>query len=447
MKPQLLIGALHSGSGKTTFTMGILRALQRQGLRVQPFKCGPDYIDTRFHALAAGRELVNLDTWLASERHVCDLYARYGADAEACVVEGVMGLFDGYDRMAGSSAAIARLIDIPVVLVVGARSMAYTVAAQLHGMKTFLPGLRLAGVVFNQVSSENHFRYLAQACEDAGLRCFGALPKEPGLEIPSRHLGLTLAAGQEMERWIDRAADLVTRNLDIPALLDAVSTPSLEVPAPTPAAPGTLRIAVARDAAFNFTYVENLARLAKLGTVTYFSPLAGDPLPEADLVYLPGGYPELFAAELSSRRDTMQQLRDYAESGGRVLAECGGMIYLSKAIEGVEPVAPGLSRNPQDSAAPSQSYPLCGVLPFSATMAGARLHLGYRRIVDASGREWRGHEFHYSSVTEPDALPSVAKQFDARGGAVATPLYRYKNVIAGYTHLYWGEADLLNLWD
>jgi cobyrinic acid a,c-diamide synthase len=431
MKPQLLIGALHSGSGKTTFTMGILRALQRQGLQVQPFKCGPDYIDTRFHALAAGRESVNLDTWLASERHVRDLYARYGADADACVVEGVMGLFDGYDRMAGSSAAIARLLDIPVVLVVGARSMAYTVAAQLHGMKTFLPGLRLTGVVFNQVSSENHFRFLAQACEDAGLRCFGWLPKVPDLEIPSRHLGLTLAAGQEMERWIDRAADLVTRCLDIPALLEAVSVAAAEAPAEASAAPGTLRIAVARDAAFNFTYRENLSRLSQLGPVRFFSPLAGDPLPEADLVYLPGGYPELFAAELSSRRETMQQLRDYAESGGRILAECGGMIYLSKAIEGVE----------------GGPYPLCGVLPFSATMAGARLHLGYRRLVDAAGREWRGHEFHYSAVTAPDALPSVAQQYDARGGAVATPLYRYKNVIAGYTHLYWGETGILNLWD
>lgn len=431
MKPQLLIGALHSGSGKTTFTMGILRALQRQGLQVQPFKCGPDYIDTRFHALAAGRESVNLDTWLASERHVRDLYARYGADADVCVVEGVMGLFDGYDRMAGSSAAIARLLDIPVVLVVGARSMAYTVAAQLHGMKTFLPGLRLAGVVFNQVSSENHFRFLAQACEDAGLRCFGWLPKVPDLEIPSRHLGLTLAAGQEMERWIDRAADLVTRCFDLPALLDAVCVAAAEAPAGSSAASGTLRIAVARDAAFNFTYRENLSRLSQLGQVRVFSPLAGDALPEADLVYLPGGYPELFAAELSSRRETMQQLRDYAESGGRILAECGGMIYLSRAIEGVE----------------GGPYPLCGVLPFSATMDGARLHLGYRRLVDAAGREWRGHEFHYSAVTAPDALPSVAQQYDARGGAVATPLYRYKNVIAGYTHLYWGETGVLNLWD
>ena len=437
MKPQLLIGAMHSGSGKTTFTMGILRALQRQGLQVQPFKCGPDYIDTQFHSLASGRGSVNLDTWLASEAHVRSLYARYGADADVCVVEGVMGLFDGYARMQGSSAEIALLLDIPVVLVVGARSMAYTVAAQLHGMKTFLPGLRIAGVVFNPVSSDNHLRFLREACDDAGLPCFGALPRVADLEVPSRHLGLTLAAEREMDAWIDRAADLVERHIDVTGLLSAVAGPAPERDAATlPAAPQPpagepLRITVARDAAFNFIYRENLRRLSELGTLRFFSPLAGDSLPEADLVYLPGGYPELFAAELSQQAALRTQLRDYAQAGGRILAECGGMIYLSRALEGV----------------PGGPYPMCGVLPFAATMDGARLHLGYRRLVDAAGRSWRGHEFHYSELVSPAALPSVAVQYNARGEQVPTPLYRFKNVIAGYTHLYWGEAGILSLWD
>ena len=431
MKPQLLIGALHSGGGKTTLTMGLLRALRRRGLAVQPFKCGPDYIDTRFHGVATGRDSVNLDTWLASEAHVRDVYARYGADADACVVEGVMGLFDGYDRMQGSSAAIAQLLGIPVVLVVSARSTAYTVAALLHGVKTFRPGLRLAGVVFNQVGSGRHAAMLRDACTDAGLRCFGCLPRAEGLEIPSRHLGLTLAAEEQMNAWIDRAADLVEAHLDVEGLLEACSD-DFQAPSARPAvAPGTLRVAVARDAAFNFIYRENLDRLAELGPVTYFSPLAGDPLPEADLVYLPGGYPELFARELSLRRNTMEQLRDYAEAGGRILAECGGMIYLSSIIVCVE----------------GGPFRMCGILPFAATMEGARLHLGYRRLVDAAGREWRGHEFHYSCLTEPDALPSAVRQYDARGELVGTPLYRYKNVVAGYTHLYWGETNILYLWD
>lgn len=431
MKPQLLIGAMHSGSGKTTFTMGILRALQRQGLQVQSYKCGPDYIDPRFHAVATGRVSVNLDTWLASPQHVRALYAGYGADADACVVEGVMGLFDGYERMEGSSAEIAQLLGIPVLLVVGARSTAYTVAAQLCGMRNFRPDLQIAGVVFNQISSENHFRFLRQACDDAGLRCFGALPQASALEIPSRHLGLTLCAEQEMDRQIGRAADLVSAHVDLTALWEAVCIPFPESSIPEPSSPGSLRIAVARDAAFNFTYRENLARFARMGELAYFSPLAGDPLPEADLVYLPGGYPELFAAQLAAQTRVQAQLRAYAEGGGRILAECGGMIYLSQALEGV-------------SGGP---YPMCGVLPFTATMAGARLHLGYRRVVDAAGRCWRGHEFHYSAVTEPGALPSAATQYNVRGEPVSTPLYRYKNVIAGYTHLYWGETDILQLWE
>ena len=431
MKPQFLIGALRSGSGKTTVTMGILRALHRRGLRVQPFKCGPDYIDTRFHSVAAGCDSVNLDTWLAAEAHVREVYARYGAEADACVVEGVMGLYDGYERMQGSSAAIAMLLDIPVLLVVGARSTAYTVAALLHGVKTFQPGLRLAGVVFNQVGSGRHEKMLREACEDAGLRCFGCLPRAEGLEIPSRHLGLTLAAEEEMNRWIDRAADLVEQHLDLAGLLEAC-TEDFRMPMSLAASVrGGMRIAVARDAAFNFTYRENLDRLAELGPVTFFSTLAGDPLPEADLVYIPGGYPELFARELSSQRRTMDQLRDYAEAGGRVLAECGGMIYLSFII-----VCVG-----------EGSFRMCGILPFTATMEGARLHLGYRRLVDATGREWRGHEFHYSCLGQPDLLPTTARQYDTRGDLVSTPLYRFKNVIAGYTHLYWGENDILKLWD
>jgi cobyrinic acid a,c-diamide synthase len=431
MKPQLLIGALQSGGGKTTVTMGLLRALCRRGMQVQPFKCGPDYIDTRFHAVATGRDSVNLDTWLASEPHVREVYARYGTEADACVVEGVMGLFDGYERMQGSSAAIAQLLDIPVVLVVSARSTAYTVAALLHGVKTFRPGLHLAGVVFNQVGSERHAAMLREAAEDAGLRCFGCLPRAEGLEIPSRHLGLTLAAEEQMNAWIERAADLVEAHVDLDSLLEACNVPFQAVALPSHPASGKLRISVARDAAFNFIYRENLDRLSEFGPVTFFSPLAGDPLPESDLVYLPGGYPELFARELSSRTRTMEQLRDYAEAGGRILAECGGMIYLSSFI-----VCVG-----------EGSFRMCGVLPFTATMEGARLQLGYRRLEDAAGRSWRGHEFHYSHLREPDALPSVARQYDARGRAVPTPLYRYKNVIAGYTHLYWGESGFLYLWD
>ena len=402
--------------------MGCLRVLRERGLQVQPFKCGPDYIDPQFHALATGRESVNLDTWLASPAHVASLYARAGADADICVVEGVMGLFDGYDRARGSSAEIAQLLDIPVVLVADARSAAYTMAAQLCGFVHFRPELRLAGVIFNRVGSERHRRLLQQACDDVGVRCLGFLPRREQMEIPSRHLGLTLDTRQVMEAQIAAAADLVRENVDLDALLECTQAPFQAQPKES-ACEGNLRIAVARDAAFNFTYRANIEQLERMGKVLWFSPLAGDSLPEVDLVYLPGGYPELFLEPLRAQKNLIASLRDYAEAGGKLLAECGGMMYLSQTV--------------------------CGILPFECTMEGGRLNLGYRRLQTASGAEWRGHEFHYSCVADEKkvTLPSVAVQYNAAGERVDTPLYRYKNVLAGYTHLYWGEADLMKLWD
>lgn len=441
MKPQLLIGAAASGSGKTTFTMGLLRALHKRGLRVQPFKCGPDYIDTQFHTLAADRESVNLDTWMASDTHVQYLYNKYGDGADVCVAEGVMGLFDGYQRMQGSSAAIARLLNIPVVLVVGARSTAYSVAPLIYGFKHFDPTVKIAGVVFNQVFSPSHFAYLRDACVDAGVECLGYLPMTEGLKIPSRHLGLTLTAKRSMNVLIEQAAELVEKHVNLDKLLNICQrgfpcrytlpySSEAGVESLTPPA-GKMKIAIARDPAFNFIYRENIARLEAVGNITYFSPVYGSDLPEADLVYLPGGYPELFARQLHRRKKLMEALKAYAEGGGRMLAECGGMMFLTRSLTARQG---------------GTAYAMAGVLPLDCTMVGARLHLGYRRI-EYGGMELRGHEFHYSHVVAPDALPSVARQFTAKGMEVGTPLYRYKNVIAGYTHLYWGETDILKLWE
>ncbi|MBR4660050.1 MAG: cobyrinate a,c-diamide synthase [Bacteroidales bacterium] len=433
MKPQFLIGAMHSGSGKSTFTMGILRLLRNRDLRVQPFKCGPDYIDTQFHRAACGRQSINLDTWLASESHLSELYGRYGADADACVVEGVMGLCDGFDRIKGSSAEIAGLLGIPVILVVAAPSMGYTLAALLYGLKSFCPQVNIAGVVFNKVSGATHEALLHSACEDAGLRCYGCLPRCAEMEIPSRHLGLTLASREAMDTWADRAAGLLREGVDIDRLLADVALEGPKAPGNggRNATPCNLKIAVARDEAFNFIYADNIDSLSRAGEVSYFSPLAGDSLPQADMLYLPGGYPELYAPQLAANKALRKQIRDFAEAGGRIFAECGGMIYLGQSIEGIEG---GLQE-------------MCGVLPIKATMQGARLHLGYRRFADRAGREWRGHEFHYSKVEELEAISSAAKLYNARGEAVETPIYRYRNVIAGYTHLYWGASGIQSLWD
>ncbi len=342
MKPQLLIGAATSGSGKTTFTMGLLRALKKRGMRVQPFKCGPDYIDTQFHTLAADRESVNLDTWMASRTHVQHIYNKYGEGADVCVAEGVMGLFDGYSRMEGSSAEISQLLGIPVILVVSARSAAYSVAPLIYGFKHFHPNVKIAGVVFNQVSSLPHYNYLKDACADAGVECLGYLPFTDGLKIPSRHLGLTLTAKRAMDVLIEQAAALVEKYVDIDKLLNICHrgfpcryilpySSEVGVESFTPRTK-KLKIAVARDPAFNFIYRENIARLAELGHITYFSPVYGSDLPEADLLYLPGGYPELFARQLHRRKKLMEAIKTFAEEGGKVLAECGGMMFLTRSL-------------------------------------------------------------------------------------------------------------------
>ena len=192
MKARILIGAASSGSGKTTFTLGLLRALKKRGISVQPYKCGPDYIDTQYHGLAAGRESVNLDLFMGGEEHVKEIFARYSQGVEACVVEGVMGLFDGYSKMRGSSAEIAQVLDIPVLLIVNAKSCAYSVAPIIYGYKNFNPQVKIAGVVFNMVGSASHYATLKDACQELGVPVLGYLPKNGGIEIPSRHLGLSL---------------------------------------------------------------------------------------------------------------------------------------------------------------------------------------------------------------------------------------------------------------
>jgi len=217
--PSLLIGAASSNSGKTTFTMGLQRALTRRGLRVQGFKCGPDYIDPLYHRIATGRESVNLDSFLSSPEHLRQLFRHYSEGADACVIEGVMGLFDGYDASRGSSAEIAMLLDVPVVLVVNAQSMAYSAAPLLHGYLHFQPRLRIGGVVFNKVGSTHHLAFLRQACSDVGVECLGHLPRNPQLIIPGRHLGLTISQQDQMERLISLAADEVEQHVDLDKIL------------------------------------------------------------------------------------------------------------------------------------------------------------------------------------------------------------------------------------
>lgn len=421
-KNSFLIAAASSGSGKTTLSLGLMKALSRRGLTVQPFKCGPDYIDTQYHTLATGSSSINLDLFMSSEKHVKEIYCRYGAGSDINIVEGVMGMFDGYDKMAGSSADLAGKLDIPVVLLVNAASTAFSVAATIYGFTRFRNDIRVVGVVFNRVASESHYAFLKDACAETGVPSLGYIRKNDALKTPSRHLGLSLDSVAEIERFINEAAKEVECNVDIETLLSLTGVDS-NIPKQYETVVEDRVVAVAKDEAFNFIYPVNIEALHS--RIKYFSPLRDTSLPDADMLYLPGGYPELFADVLERNAVMRKAIKEYAEAGGKILAECGGMIYLTEEIDGKR---------------------MCGVLPLKTTMDNARLTLGYRQVV-LPGLNLRGHEFHYSHTLETVDLQSVAQQVNVKGLHVATPVYRYRNTFAGYTHLYWGEADIFKLWN
>lgn len=424
---RFLIAAPSSGSGKTTVTLGLLRALKNRNSKVQPFKCGPDYIDTKLHTLVSGTEAINLDLFLSSANHIEQLFAKYATSADVCVTEGVMGLFDGFDKMKGSAAEIAGLLDIPVIMVVNAKSVAYSVAPLLYGFKNFLDTINVVGVIFNFVGSESHYSFLKDACDDVGIEALGYLPKNTDVEIPSRYLGLSMDEQERIENFADHAATLIEKHIDVDRLLELTQTtkPTLK---PQPQSNSkNLAIAVAKDEAFNFMYHENIEALRAMGDVTFFSPIHDKILPHADFIYLPGGYPEMYAKVLSENQEIRLQLKKYADQGGQLLAECGGMMYLCSSIVDEH----------------GQEFPMVNIFEQRATMENMKLKLGYRQF-EYNNCPMKGHEFHYSHIENEQT--SVAQLYTAKGMQVPTKLLRYKNVIAGYTHLYWAEnKNILDL--
>lgn len=422
MKPSFMIAATSSGCGKTTLSLGLMRALTNRNIVVQPFKCGPDYIDTQYHRISTGRDSVNLDLFMSSERHVKELFGRYSESADVSIIEGAMGMFDGFDGMKGSAADIARTLDVPVVLLINAASTSFSVAATIYGFTRFCPDVKVAGVIFNRVASENHYAFLKEACEIINVVNLGYIRKNESLQTPSRHLGLSLDSLSEIERFVDAAAKEVESTVDINGLLEATMIDCRQMPSVVQSK-RNLTVAVARDEAFNFIYPANVERFN--ANIVYFSPLHDKAIPKADLVYIPGGYPELYADDLEENREMRTAIKNFAEKDGKILAECGGMIYLSEEINGKK---------------------MCGVFPLKASMKNARLKLGYRRV-KFDNFEISGHEFHYSDILDLSGLPSVAQQYNIRSEKVAIPVYRYKNVFAGYTHFYWAETDIFKLWE
>ena len=451
-KRAFLIAAPTSGSGKTTVARGLMALLNKKGYKVQPFKCGPDYIDTKFHEAVCGRPSINLDTFMATPEHVRELFAHYGEDADICIVEGMMGLFDGYDREKGSSYEIAQILDIPVVLVVDAKSAAYSMAALLSGFIHFRKDIRIAGVIYNKVGSPKHFQMLRQVCDDLDIACLGYLPKDASLEQGSRYLGLDYSEMPENNELIR----LLEEHVAWEGLFNKVSVSPPELggargglnshisaldqttpPKGTPPNSGGEKVTlVARNAeSFSFLYQETLDRFP---VKRFFDPEKDVPdFAGIDLLYLPGGYPEKHLEALVQNEACRKAIKDYAEQGGRIIAECGGMMYLCERI-----------------ITDDGDYPMCGVLPYSITArkSDRKLSLGYRRF-ELDGKEYRGHEFHYTqflTVTVDGDLQSPSREsgicnplqqsvcqvYNAKGEPVSTPVFKYKNVLASYTHLY-----------
>jgi len=438
----VVIAGVASGVGKTTVACGLMGALVARGLAVQGFKVGPDYIDPSYHGQVTGRPARNLDSWLLPPATLRALFARAAGRADVAVVEGVMGLYDGRHGGGdeGSTAAVAKLLGLPVVLVVDVSRQGRSAAATVLGFQRLDPVVRLVGVILNRVGSERHRETVAEAVEAAtGLPVLGAVDREAGLAAPERYLGLVPCfENPSGADYFARAAAAIARGVDLDRLLARCEATATGVngddsPLPAPATATRARLAVARDRAFGFYYADALDLLAAEGLeLAGFSPLADSALPpDADGVYLGGGFPELFAAELAANRPLLRQLRALARRGLPIYAECGGLMYLARSLV--------------DAA--GARHTLAGLVPAEVSLAGARLTLGYREATAAAdslllrrGERVRGHEFHYSRLeprTGQRAAYTIAgRQPPAEGHASGALLASYVHLhLAGAPHL------------
>jgi cobyrinic acid a,c-diamide synthase len=425
--PRIVIAGVASGAGKTTIATGLMAALRALGMRVANAKVGPDFIDPGYHALATGRPPRNLDSWICGEAAIPGLAGRAASGADILVVEGVMGLFDGAadGQPEASTASIARLLDAPVLLVVDASSMSGSVAALVHGYCTFDPSVRVAGVVLNRVGSPGHETLLREALQPLGVPVLGTLRRDDSFTWRDRHLGLipVVEASDETRRSIGRLAEAITLSLDLNAIVQmARSSPERQVGAPpAPHRVGNARVAVAAGPAFSFVYEDNLEALQAAGAeLLPFDPRHDPSLPDgATALYAGGGFPEVFVAGLSENRRLQEDLRTKAGDELVIWAECGGLLWLSRSLDG---------------------HPLTGLVPADGTMSD-RLTLGYRTAelqvdspLGAAGDRLRGHEFHYSSLSPSGSALTLRSRAGETLAGFASP-----RLFASYLHLHLGN--------
>ncbi len=435
----MVIAAVRSGSGKTTFVLGLMAALKGRGLTVQPFKVGPDFIDPGHHTAVTGVQSRNLDGWMLPKRYNQSLFVRLMDRADFGVVEGVMGLFDGFSPVsdAGSTAEMAKWLDLPVLLVVDAASMARSAAAVIKGFETFDAELSFAGVVFNRVGSLNHLSILKKAVSRyCAIPCLGGILRDNRLVMPERHLGLVTSEEAALsDETLEYLVTLVEENIDLEELLETcqVSLPNLSVKETTPGA-RKVRIAVARDEAFCFYYPDNLEILEQAGAqIVPFSPLKDRTLPpDCSGIYLGGGYPEEFAETLAANRTMRAAILEAGQRGCPIYAECGGFMYLCEKI---------VARD-------GKPYPMVGLFPLTTRMLERFRALGYREVtliaegpLGKPGMRARGHEFHYSEVVGKD-FSSREWMYQVTGRKGTAPWregFHAYNTLASYIHLHFGS--------
>jgi cobyrinic acid a,c-diamide synthase len=440
--PRLIIAGTHSGAGKTTVTLAILAALQQRGRQVQAFKAGPDFIDPGHHSMVTGRPSRNLDGWMLGEAVNRDIFMRATAGADLSVVEGMMGLFDGSSPVneIGSTAELAKQLDAPVLLVIDGSAMARSAAAVVSGYAKFDPAVRVVGVLFNRVSREGHYRLLKEAVEqETDVVAVGYLRPDPGVTITERHLGLSIAMEQGTEGLYRQLAKAAAETIDLDRI-ESLAQLCKELPTalgqPVTRNHGrTVRIGVAQDQAFCFYYPDNLELLEAEGAeLVTFAPMNDQVLPDVDMLYLGGGYPEVHGKALADNVSMRMAIRQFAERGGTIYAECGGMMYLTQAI--------------RDFA--GTSHDMVGLFPAEAVMRKSSMTLGYRTIscsrhciLGEAGMTARGHEFHYSTLISKGSLDYACGLRDAQGDSKGSDGLVMGNTLALYTHIHFASQPQL----
>lgn len=433
--PRLVIAGGGSGVGKTTLVALLALAFRARGLRVQCFKCGPDYLDPTWHKRASGREPQNLDSWMMGREAVLQTFVDATVDVDIALIEGVMGLYDGAEptRDVGSTAEISRILKAPVVCALDAKGVARTILPLYLGLKQFDPEVNTVGLLANRVGSKGHLDLLKKACGDELL---GGLPKDPALAIPERHLGLHAALSDVFDEERIRVwTDLAREWLDLDRLWDlAAAAPALDVKPTRVSLPEKTRcrIAVAYDEAFHFYYSHNLQLLQKAGAeLVYFSPLKDPELPpHIQAVIIGGGYPELHAAQLAGQDSMRNSLRQFVEKGGTLFAECGGLMYLCRSIQTLD----------------GYDHPMLGLLPARAIMQPKLQALGYTEveqdaatILGPAGLRFRAHQFRYSLLEEDEKIPTLWRLRGKRQGTVIQEGYARGRILASYAHGHWAS--------